>query len=330
MKNIILDCDGAADDILALLLILSSPEELRLLGVTTVDGSVSVQQAARNVNATLTKAGRSGVPVHMGASGPLKGEDKGNDDAYGEDGLNGVIWSNVWMPREEGADEFLIRKLEEVNSAITLVATGPLTNIARLFAARPDLIDGKVEELVIMGGSLGVHDPHTGKTRHGNMTPHAEFNAHKDAPAFAQVLNMAERINLKTTVFTMSGIQGRNQATKPGVVITPERQEMLAEISPDLAKIAMTPAWLDMGKFGAKGAFSFDPNTVLYLLHPNLYDIKDEQTFSVSTGGERAGRTYIGDKAGSSIRVLKSVKNPEAVVQHMATHFRTVFAHKPL
>lgn len=178
---IILDCDPGIDDAIALLLALASPE-VELLAVTTVVGNTSLVNATRNALDVLAWAGRADIPVAAGASvaiGPPN--DIPWNDAIGVHGETGLDGAN--LPRaeattvDEHAVELIARTVLARPGEITLVATGPLTNVALLFERHPDVVPA-LRDLVVMGGSLIG----------GNMSAQAEFNVWCDADATERVL----------------------------------------------------------------------------------------------------------------------------------------------
>ena len=177
---IILDCDPGIDDAIAILLALASPE-VGLLALTTVVGNTSLVNATRNALDVLSWAGRPDIPVAAGESvaiGPPN--DIPWNDAIGVHGETGLDGAN--LPRSEAtivdehAVELMARMVLERPGEITLVATGPLTNIALLLERHPQ-VGPALRDLVIMGGSLVG----------GNMSEQAEFNFWCDATAAEQV-----------------------------------------------------------------------------------------------------------------------------------------------
>ncbi|XP_035698162.1 uncharacterized protein C1683.06c-like [Branchiostoma floridae] len=181
-KLVILDLDPGIDDAIAMLMVLSQPA-VRVLAVTCVKGNArEVQQAARNALRVLQVAGRMDIPVHVGASLQLMGHDV-FDHTYwnGADGMGDV--PDVSLPdynlinQTEHAVLTLIRMSKVYPNQITLIALGPLTNVALARRMDPD-ISSRFKEIIIMGGNIrGV----------GNMDVAAEFNFWMD-PEAAQVV----------------------------------------------------------------------------------------------------------------------------------------------
>ena len=168
--KILLDCDPGHDDAIALLLALASPE-VELLGVTTVAGNQTLDKTTANAIRVLELAGRGKVPVAAGADRPLIRDRRVAANVHGETGLDGPeLPPPEGAPAEAHAVDFLAERL----TGATLVATGPLTNVALLLARYPE---ARPARLVLMGGAIAE----------GNVTPAAEFNIWADPEAAARV-----------------------------------------------------------------------------------------------------------------------------------------------
>jgi pyrimidine-specific ribonucleoside hydrolase len=172
----ILDCDPGHDDALAIVLALARPE-LRLLAITTVAGNAALDRTTRNALRVLTLLERTDVPVAAGADRPLVREPWVPVDVHGDSGLDGAdLPEPTVAPVAVSAVELMSALLRATREPVTLVATGPLTNIALFLRAAPGL-HSHIAEISIMGGSLGA----------GNTTAAAEFNAWADPEAAAIV-----------------------------------------------------------------------------------------------------------------------------------------------
>ncbi len=181
-KRIIFDCDPGVDDALALVLALNSGQ-VELAGITTVSGNVSVNQTTLNACRLLDYLGQD-IPVSRGASRPLKTRPSHAARVHGSDGLGDsslLPRGSTRRPEREGAAGFIARSVE--SGTKTIVATGPLTNIALAFRGSPKAMRG-VEELIIMGGAIRVP---------GNVDSVSEFNFYADPDA-------ADYVVQKTTV----------------------------------------------------------------------------------------------------------------------------------
>jgi inosine-uridine nucleoside N-ribohydrolase len=187
-ERILLDCDPGHDDAIALLLALASPE-VELVGVTTVAGNQTLEKTTANAIRVLDFAGRDDVAVAAGAERPLVREPFVAAYVHGETGLDGP---NLPPPQREPLEQHAVQVLAEHVAGTTLVAVGPLTNVALLLAEHPEAAP---ERIVLMGGSIGL----------GNVTPAAEFNIWADPEAAARVF--ASGLDL-----TMIGLDVTHQA----------------------------------------------------------------------------------------------------------------------
>jgi len=186
MNRLIIDCDPGIDDALALLLACGSPE-FELLGVTAVAGNRPVGTTADNACRLLDLAGRPDVPVFAGAARPLAHAQPRCNLVHGEDGLGGVALPPGRAPAAGHASDFIAHTLlSEPAATVTLVAVGPLTNLALAEIKHPGLLR-RAKSLLVMGGA--AFQP-------GNVTPCAEFNFHADPLAAHTVLEAAEQIQL--------------------------------------------------------------------------------------------------------------------------------------
>jgi pyrimidine-specific ribonucleoside hydrolase len=178
VRALLLDCDPGIDDMVAILVACASPE-IDLLGVTTVGGNVGIAATTRNARAVLRLAGRSEVPVAAGAGRSLvRAAERGAQRVHGDDGLGGIRLAEPDVPPDpRHAVDFLAAAITGATEPVTLVATGPLTNVALLYARYPD-VAAKLARLVVMGGSIGA----------GNVTPAAEFNVWFDPEAAYRTL----------------------------------------------------------------------------------------------------------------------------------------------
>ena len=177
MKKVILDCDPGVDDALAIVLALNS-KRIDLIGITTVNGNVGVNQTSLNARRILDYFGID-IPVAKGAARPLKAAPFHAKSFHGNDGLGDSPLLSPTSTRDlESADavDFMIRSVD--SGLRTIVATGPLTNIALAFQKNSRIMN-KLDELVIMGGA--VHEP-------GNVDSMSEFNFYVDPDAADYVL----------------------------------------------------------------------------------------------------------------------------------------------
>lgn len=169
---IIIDCDPGHDDAIALVLALASPE-LDVKAITSSAGNQTPDKTLRNVLRMLTLLNRTDIPVAGGAPKPLMRELIIADNVHGESGLDGpALPEPAFAPQPCTAVELMAKTLRESTQPVTLVSTGPQTNVALLLNSHPELRD-KIARIVIMGGAMGL----------GNWTPAAEFNIYVDPEA---------------------------------------------------------------------------------------------------------------------------------------------------
>jgi inosine-uridine nucleoside N-ribohydrolase len=169
---VIIDCDPGHDDAIALLLALASPE-VEVLGVTTVGGNSGLANTTRNALTVLEIAQRPDIPVAAGCDHPLVEPLHTAAHVHGESGMDGpVLEPPTLRPLDTHAVDFIAATVAASPAPVTLVPTGPLTNIALLLRRHPGVTEN-IERVVLMGGAVGV----------GNVTPSAEFNIWVDPEA---------------------------------------------------------------------------------------------------------------------------------------------------
>jgi inosine-uridine nucleoside N-ribohydrolase len=178
-RKLILDVDTGTDDAVAIMLAALHPE-LELVGVTTVNGNVTVEHCTDNSLRTLDFIGRGDIAVYEGLNRPLVRADfpipRAIKKSTGVHGLELPLPPPTSAKRAKAAVEFLIETYRAATDEIALVPTGPLSNIAAAIALDPKFVE-RVPEVVLMGGAH----------HHGNVTPAAEFNIWADADAAASV-----------------------------------------------------------------------------------------------------------------------------------------------
>ena len=170
-RKIILDCDPGHDDAVAIMLAAAAPE-LELLGVTVVAGNQALENTQRNARQVLQWIGKD-VPVYAGCGRPMVRDKVIAGDIHGSTGLDGPAFPPLTKKLEpEHAVRYLIRELLSSDGDITVVTTGPMTNLAMALRLEPRIAE-KIEQILLMGGSIGC----------GNVSPAAEFNILADAEA---------------------------------------------------------------------------------------------------------------------------------------------------
>ena len=258
-RKIIIDCDPGQDDAVALFLAMASPDELELLGITTVGGNVPLELTHRNARQMCDIAGKTDVLVHAGCATPMIRPLQTAEMIHGDTGINGIdVFEPVSPLQSEHAVEFMIRTLHNAaDASITLIATGPLTNIGTAIDKEPAILP-KIERIVLMGGAM---------REGGNRTPSAEFNILVDPDAADIVFRCGRPI-------TQMGLDVTHQ-----VLSTRERVERIKAL--DNAVADATACMLsffdrfDTKKYTSRGAPLHDPCTIAWLLKPELFEGKD-------------------------------------------------------
>lgn len=178
-QKLILDVDTGLDDAIGIILALKSGQ-FDVLGITTVNGNVSLETATRNTCKILDLINEQHVSVIKGASSPIVRESFFEHAIHGEDGLGGALKDVevIKQPDEGFGPDFIIHSILSFPGEVTLVMTGPLTNLALAVKKCPEIVK-HVKEVIFMGGV--VHGP-------GNVTPTAEYNTYVDPEAARIVL----------------------------------------------------------------------------------------------------------------------------------------------
>lgn len=254
-RKIIFDCDPGHDDAVALMLAANSPE-LELLGVTAVAGNQTLDNTARNACHVLQWVGREEIPVYAGCGRPMVREPVTAGDIHGKTGLDGPVFPPLRKaPEEEHAVSFLIRTLLASAGDITVVTSGPMTNLAMAMRLEPRIVE-KIQRIVLMGGSY----------TNGNVTPAAEFNIIADAEAAHVCFTSGRPI-------TMIGLDVTRK-----VLCYPEIVERMRRVGTCASRLFVDL----MGHFcrtqkevfGWEGGPLHDPVTIAYLLDPAVVETR--------------------------------------------------------
>ncbi|EJG2381480.1 TPA: pyrimidine-specific ribonucleoside hydrolase RihA [Raoultella ornithinolytica] len=264
---IILDCDPGHDDAIAMVLALASPE-LDVKAITASAGNQTPDKTLRNVLRMLTLLGRQDIPVAGGARKPLMRELIIADNVHGESGLDGpALPEPDFTPQACTAVELMAKTLRESPQPVTIVATGPQTNVALLLNSHPELHD-KIARIVLMGGAMVL----------GNWQPAAEFNIYVDPEA-------AEIVFQSGIPVVMAGLDVTHRAQIHGLDIERFRQvgNPVATIVAELLDFFME--YHKDAKWGFTGAPLHDPCTIAWLLKPELFT-SVERWVGVETQGK--------------------------------------------
>lgn len=293
-RKIIIDTDPGQDDAVAILLALSSPEDVEVLGITAVAGNVPLSLTEKNARIVCELAGKPDTKVFAGCDAPMKRQLVTAEHVHGKTGLDGPPMDDPTMPlQDQHAVDFIIETLRnEPAGTVTLCPIGPLTNIATAFERAPDIV-ARVQEIVLMGGAY---------FEVGNITPAAEFNIYVDPEAAKCVFDAGVPLVVMSLDVTHKAL-----TTKPRIDAFRAMGTKVGD---------MVAAWtdfferFDMEKYGSEGAPLHDPCTIAYLIDPDLFsgrhiNVEIETTSELTLGmtvadwwrvsGREPNALFIGD-----------------------------------
>ena len=273
MKHkIILDCDPGHDDAIALLLAAHHPE-IDLLAITTVAGNQSVDKTTTNALKVCSLANIRDVPVARGMERPLIRPARHDPNIHGESGMDGPnVPEPDIEPVSQHAVDLLIDLLLRSDGDITLVPTGPLTNIAAAIRSEPAILP-KIQAISLMGGAIGL----------GNRTPEAEFNIWADPEAASIVFSCGRTI-------TMSPLEVTHQALATEEVIGRLRSanRSVANFVADLL-VFFGGTYRDV--FGFPAPPVHDPCAVAAVIDPTILHAQKAFVAIETSGQWTTGRT---------------------------------------
>ena len=290
MKRVIIDCDPGIDDTAAILLALASPE-LEVVAVTTTYGNASVETCTANALRVLSAAGRSDIPVFMGAGKPLlrPANEGWASHIHGGDGMGGVIGVGgdaatvggelIEPPSVEVAGKHATLAITEAVIAepgeLTILALGRMTNVALALSLEPRLA-GAVQEIVVMGGAVTVP---------GNVSGVATANLHEDPEAAAIVYRSGAAI-------AQVGLDVCNRVT-----VSPAQLEAIAAVESRATQLLseatayLREAYIRTGRIGADDGVRYnDMPAIGYAVNPGLFTARpafvEIETHSELTKGQ--------------------------------------------
>ena len=275
-RKIIIDCDPGIDDSLAIMLALTSPE-IEVLGITIVCGNSPVEMGFENAKKILKQMNRLDVPVYMEEARPLKRDYVNALDTHGADGLGESFLPEVpGYQQEIGAVDFLSKAL--IKEKVSVIALGPMTNLARLIQKAPAAFD-QIEELVSMGGSFKSH---------GNCSPVAEYNYWCDPDAAALVY---DTLHQNGKMIHMIGLDVTRK-----IVLTPTLLEYICRLNKETGEFIrkITKFYFDFHWEWEHiiGCVINDPLAVAYLLNPDICQGFDSYV-QIETGGITLGQSVV-------------------------------------
>ncbi len=300
MRRVIIDTDPGTDDALAIMMALNSPD-LAVEGITTVGGNATLSETTENALRLMEylEGPRSAMPIAVGADRPAKGLYSHAYHVHGSDGLGISLPTSTLKPHRMNAVEFLRERISASPGEITVIAIGPLTNVAAALDNRPDIAEA-IPEIIVMGGAVSVR---------GNITPHAEFNIHEDPWAANAVFASGIPVTLvgldvthRTFMHRKDGPQwfgGESKTAELGNRILADRFRELD---------------------GFDEFHLHDPLAVAAAIEPDVLTCRTASV-SVVTDGEERGRTIasygegpvkvaVGVDVGRAVEIVRSLTEP--------------------
>ena len=250
-RRVILDCDPGHDDAMAILLAAAS-SAIELQAITTVAGNQTLEKTTLNARRVCSAAGITRVPIAAGCDRPLQRDPVVAAAIHGASGLDGVDWADPTVdldPRR--APDLIIEIAESDPLPLTIIACGPLTNVATALAQSAGLAS-RLERIAIMGGAIGL----------GNWTPSAEFNIFADPEAAAAVLDSGVPITLVPLEVTHRALATDDVVRRIGALGTP-----VAEMSVALMRF-FADTYRRVFRFDAPAVH--DPCAVAAIIDPSI------------------------------------------------------------
>ncbi|MFT4042302.1 MAG: nucleoside hydrolase [Gordonia sp. (in: high G+C Gram-positive bacteria)] len=273
-RSILFDCDPGHDDAMALFVAHGSPA-IDLVAVTTVCGNQTIDKVTRNALAIGSLAAMSGVTFAQGAAGPLVREHTPAADIHGDSGMDGPDLPEITCaldPRPAAAvivDEIMARE----PGTVTIVATGPLTNLALALESEPEIAHRA--DVSIMGGAIGA----------GNITPVAEFNIHVDPHAAQSVFTAPWRV-------TMMGLDVTHRAIAASSV-----HRRLTELATPIGDFCVSLLDFFGDRYAQHQGFDRPPVhdlcPIVHLIEPEIFDIRRAEVVVEVDGRYTAGQTVV-------------------------------------
>jgi len=269
-ERIIMDVDPGIDDSLAILLALRSPEII-VEGITVVSGNIEVNQGCKNALKAISMVPRKDIKVYKGNASPLVKPYINATETHGADGIGENYFEDVGMQcQEEHAVDFIVKKINKNPGEITLLAIGPLTNVAVAIQKDKNIVKN-IKRIVLMGGTAKFH---------GNCSPVAEYNFWVDPDAAKIVFNSGIDI-------TMIGLDVTHN-----IILTPNIIEVLKQLNTTISKYIV-----DITKFYVNfhwkqertiGCVINDPLAVAVLIDSSMVEARkawvDIETHGIAVG----------------------------------------------
>ena len=278
MKRVIIDTDPGVDDALALMLAINS-SELDILAITTVMGNSSIENTTRNAKWVLDKLGNNKIPIYSGSDISLNGKFS-KSFVMGESGLGGVILQKRTV-LSNNAVEKILEIIQQNPGEVSLVAIGPLTNIARAIRKNSQIME-KLKEIIIMGGAINVP---------GNINRVAEFNFFNDPLAAEIVFDFP----IKKVIVPLDLCNKVELSSEDFDKISGELKKPILQMIGDYI------SKLEIDETGKRVALVYDALAVYYLLNPAIYKTQ-KMDIKIETNGKLTRGMSVADLRMTSIK----------------------------
>jgi purine nucleosidase len=303
-RPVVIDADPGIDDVLAILYLTGLPD-VEIVGLTTVHGNVPAGTGARNALKAFEIAGAPDVPVVVGIDRPLVHQAATAEDVHGTDGLGDAgVLPSLRRPSAGSGPVQLLQWARERPGEITLLAIGPLTNVAVAQLLEPKL-PSLFRELVIMGGAVWAP---------GNVTPHAEFNTWHDPEAARVVLEAPWNM-------TLVGLDVTARTRLEGAA--------LAELEGSPKPVARFASAILQGylkeserESGVRAAFMHDPLASAIMMDPRLADFRDTPLLVELAEPERGRTRPEASGGGPAVHVAVDVDGPRFIARYLSAVLR--------
>ena len=307
--KVILDVDPGVDDAIAIIVALQSID-IEVLGISTVNGNIDSGSGALNTLRILHALGKSNIPVLQGATKPIiKRRIVRPEHFHGKGGLGGL---QLELPKDKKIlskvqlSDFIELTLKNYRKReVSIIATGPLTNIARLFMNKNSYsIMKNLGEISIMGGAFRSHN-----IIFGSFTKYADFNFYCDPEAAKIVINQNVNVNRKFV--------GLDVTTNPLCAVGPELIRKIKNIKCTTSRIKIIATLLDFAISTRKICHLHDVFAVAMLEKPSLFELKKGH-IKVSLNGKMRGHSqFIEDNASSNNILVAANVNEKALNNYL-------------
>ena len=289
VERVIIDTDPGTDDAIALMMALNHPA-VEVLALTTVGGNGALRHTTRNALCILEHMGRGDIPVFKGAARPLRGRFSYGYYFHGPGAMTARLPTPARPPRPGSAYDYISEAARQRPGELTLVALGPLTNIARVIRRDPSIVE-RVKRLVVMGGV--VETP-------GNVTPYAEFNIYNDPEAAQVVLSSGLPVTLV----------GLDVCDPVYIVSNDDRWAQGGSRSEQLAH-RLTDGWFALHDEGARYT-PCDAMAILAITDPELMSFGQAAVRVETEDDERRGQT-VAEYGPGNVTVAADIRAAEAI-----------------